>query len=144
MNNRIIAGLAAVLFAFSPVVVAADTARTTELAGLVQQLNILLDKINTLDASRARVSIMPAYGKAPFTTVFTLSATSSTEALDFGDGQSTGSAGCTKNTLGYCALPAVIGHTYQYPGLYAVTLYDHKGPTGDGVRVIGNTLVYVF
>ncbi len=144
MRYKIFTGFFALVLACMPVAASAANTSDPKLAALVQELNQVLDKLNELDTAHAHIRILPAYGDAPFTTLFFLSATSSTEALDFGDGHSTGSLGCVKNQYGFCALPAVIGHTYALPGLYKVTLYDHPGKNAKTPRIIEQTFVYTW
>jgi hypothetical protein len=77
----------------------------------------------------ASVSVMPVfYSTAPAFMIFTLHNPSGTESVDFGDGQSTGTQGCTKNALGWCDLSGFTFHRYDYPGRYTATLYAHYAP----------------
>ena len=77
----------------------------------------------------ASLSIFPVfYSKAPAFMLFSVNNPSGTESIIFGDGQSTGSRGCTKNALGWCDLSNIVGHRYDYPGTYLVSLYAHYSP----------------
>ena len=77
----------------------------------------------------ASISIMPVfYTTAPAFMIFTLKNPSGTESIDFGDGQSTGTVGCTKNALGWCDLSGYVFHRYAYPGRYIASLYAHYSP----------------
>ena len=77
----------------------------------------------------ASLSIMPVfYSNAPAFMLFDVQNPSGTESIDFGDGHMTGSNGCVKNAQGWCDLSHLIGHRYDYPGSYLVTLYAHYAP----------------
>ena len=84
------------------------------------------------------LSISPASGPAPLTTTFTVNNPTGTEAIDFGDGHSTGSNGCVKNAQGFCDLSKPVPHTYQLPGSYKVTLY--RGANGAAEVVTTQTV----
>ena len=84
------------------------------------------------------LGILPASGPAPLTTTFTVNNPTGTEAIDFGDGHSTGSNGCVKNAQGFCDLSKPVLHTYQLPGSYKVTLY--RGANAAAVVVTTQTV----
>ena len=141
MNARIPVAIFTCLVSFLPLAVSAmQVPRAAEIAPLVQQLNVVLNKINALNTSRAHLSVISSYGTAPFTTLFALDGLIGTESISFGDGKTTGSDGCTKNVAGWCNLPAIVGHTYAYPALYKVDLYNHVGKNG---YLIGTSYVLV-
>jgi hypothetical protein len=132
----------AVLF-MSPAFVSADTGKTEQLVALytkliqvLQQQIILLQQIEAEKvplSGHATLTITPETGVAPFVMTFILSGANGTEAVDFGDGHSTGSNGCKRNTKGWCDLSAPFFHMYQLPGTYTVTLYDHPTRTTNSV-----------
>jgi hypothetical protein len=77
----------------------------------------------------ATLAIMPVfYYRAPAFLIFQVSNPSATESIDFGDGRTTGTQGCTKNQLGWCDLSGLIFHRYDFPGRYTVSLYAHYTP----------------
>lgn len=135
--TKLIAGLLVAASLATPAIAMADT--TTQLVSLYQQLIGLLTQelalLKATPAAQAPISIDAPQGKAPYTALFTLGSLDGTEAVDFGDGHSTGSNGCTKNAQGYCDLGHQIVHTYQLPGTYTVTLYRHSPSQKDGYKV---------
>ena len=110
------------------------------IAPLVQDLNVAIAKLNALDTSHAHLSVITSYGTAPFTTLFALEGLTGTESISFGDGNTSGYKGCPKDVAGFCILPAIVGHTYAYPALYKVDLYNHVGKNG---YLIGTNYVLV-
>jgi hypothetical protein len=117
-----IAVLAVPVFASAAVA----TGNTDRLVALYTQLvQLLQQELSFLQsAPHPSVSVMPLSGPAPLVVTFVVGNRSGTEALDFGDGHSSGSSGCSKNAGGYCDLSQPIVHTYQLPGTYMVSLYD--------------------
>jgi hypothetical protein len=131
MRKKIAIGVAAVVLAV-PVFAAADTNVQAQLISLYQQLiQILSQELGILQAQVLTIS--PQGGSAPFTATFTLNNPKGTEAIDFGDGHSTGSSGCTKNAQGYCDLSKSVEHTYSFPGTYKVTVYMGSGKNAQAV-----------
>lgn len=108
-----------------PALASADT--TSQLTSLYQEVISVLERELQLLSPDPSLSIEPASGTVPFTTVFTLHGKTGTEAVDFGDGHSTGSNGCVLNALGFCDLGDQLVHTYHYPATYVVTLYRYLG-----------------
>jgi|GEM_PF-4278406 len=126
MRKKIAIGTAVLVLAV-PVFAAADTNVQTQLISLYQQLiQLLQQELGILQANA--LSISSTSGPAPFTTTFTVKNPTGTESIDFGDGHSTGSSSCTKNSQGFCDLSASVSHTYQFPGNYKVTLYRGADP----------------
>jgi hypothetical protein len=125
----------------APVAVSAAT-NTSQLESLYTQLIALLKQEIALlkGASASNLVIESPRGTAPYAALIKLPQLDGTEAVDFGDGHSTGSNGCTKNAQGYCDLKHEIAHTYQYPGRYTVTLYRHPAGQKDGVIVTTSTI----
>lgn len=118
MKKILVGGVVAVALAV-PVAAFADNG---QIVALYQQLiSLLQQEINILQAQALTIS--PNTGSAPLTVTFTVNKTLGNEAVDYGDGSSTGSAGCTKNAKGFCDLSQPVQHTYQLPGNYKVTLY---------------------
>lgn len=144
MLKKILLALGIAVFAV-PVFVAADTssANMSQLVALYTQLVQILEQEITLlqNPAHASLSFSPTSGAAPFIAIFTVNNTSGTEAIDFGDGHSTGSSGCTKNAQGWCDLSKPTVHTYQFPGTYTVTLYDHVGSQAQIVSTSTVTVV---
>jgi hypothetical protein len=117
--KKTIAGLVAAAAFCMPAAVFADDG---QLISLYQQLiQLLQQEIQLLQQNILTIS--PVLGKAPLTVTFTLNRALGTEAIDFGDGHSTGSSGCPTNAQGYCDLSKPITHVYQFPGTYKVTVY---------------------
>jgi hypothetical protein len=139
MLKKIAIGIGIVVFAM-PVFASAAvaTGNTDKLVALYTQLvQLLQQELAYLQGkSHSSVSAIPSSGAAPLSVVFTVSNSSGTEALDFGDGHSTGSGGCTKNAGGYCDLSHPITHTYQLPGAYTVSLYDALSGTSKVVQTM--------
>ncbi|MBI5470256.1 hypothetical protein HY968_02955 [Candidatus Kaiserbacteria bacterium] len=127
MLKRIAIGFGIVVFAV-PVFASAAvvTGNSDQLIALYTKLvQLLQQELSFLqNKPHASVSVAPSSGPAPLSVVFTVGNRSETEALDFGDGHSTGSNGCKKNQGGYCDLSQPISHTYQLPGSYTAKLYD--------------------
>ena len=142
MMNWLVAVLIVGTTALSPVAASAmQVPHAAEIAPLVQTLNDTLTKLNALDTTHPHISVVTSYGTAPFTTLFMLDGLTGTESIDFGDGHTTGSAGCEKNVLGWCNLGSVIGHTYAFPALYKVVFYQHIDKVS--VRILRTTYVLV-
>ncbi len=117
--KKTIAGVIAVVALAVPVAAFADNG---QLIALYQQLiQILQKELGILQ--QGLLTISPQSGPAPFTATFTVNNPLGTEAIDFGDGHSTGSSGCVKNTQGFCDLSKPVQHTYTLPGTYKVSLY---------------------
>ena len=118
--------LCALLFAL-PSFVNAATVDQQQLISLYQQLITLLQQqLQTLQTTdHAWLSMNPTSGTVPLVVMFTLNNPSQREAIDYGDGHSSGSNGCVKNALGNCDLSKPVYHSYQLPGTYKVTLYAH-------------------
>ena len=151
MLKKLVLWFSIAVFSFPAFTFADDTANTqlvslyTKLVELLKQELIILQsqsqsKSQESLTGRATLSISPNNGVVPLAVVFTLTNKNATESIDFGDGHSTGSAGCVRNAKNWCDLPDNIPHTYSYPGNYKVTLYDH--PIKDS-RVILTTTVSV-
>ncbi len=143
MKRKIALVLSILLFA-APVLAAADSgAGNTQLTLLYTQLiNLLQQELALLqNPTTPSLSIMPAYGAAPLPVIFTLSNPTGTEAIDYGDGHSSGSNGCLRNAQNWCDLSQSVAHTYQYPGTYKVTLYGH--PSSTLVQVLSTATVVV-
>lgn len=122
--KKTIVGIVAAAALCAPVVAFADNG---QLIALYQQLiQILQQELGILQGGSLTIS--PSSGPAPFTAAFTINNPTGTEAIDFGDGHSTGSNGCAKNSQGFCDLSKPVSHTYQFPGSYKVTLY--RGQNG--------------
>ena len=126
------------LLCLVPIAVSADVmSGNNQLISLYQQLITLLQQeiamlqgthpatASSVISSTGVLMVSPATGPAPLAVTFTLATPNQTEAIDFGDGHSSGSGGCPKNKLGYCDLSKPIAHSYMYPGAYTVTLFDH-------------------
>ena len=148
MFKKIAVGVSVLVFAV-PVFTFADANTDAQLISLYTKLiELLKQELALLQAQpqtqtptgAASLSISPNSGSAPLDVTFTLSNKTGTEALDFGDGHSTGSAGCARNAKGYCDLQDRVLHTYSYPGIYKVILYDH--PTKDA-RVVSTATITV-
>lgn len=132
--KKTIAGVVLGLALCVPVAAFADNSQLIALyQQLVQilqmQLGILQSQVLTID---------PNNGNAPFTATFTLNNQTGTEAIDFGDGHSTGSSGCPTNAKGYCDLSKPVTHTYQFPGAYKVSVY--RGPADTAVVIATQTV----
>lgn len=140
MNKKLGILLVCALFV-APVAVSAAT-NTAQLESLYTQLIALLTRQLELlkNAGPSQLVIASPRGTAPYAALITLPELDGTEAVDFGDGHSTGSNGCAKNARGYCDLKHDIAHTYQYPGTYTVTLYRHPAGQKDGVAVTKATI----
>ena len=128
-----------------PFLVAADVpmSQQDQLVSLYTQLiDVLKQEILLLQAMpRAALAIEPTTGKAPLDVVFTGLNLSGTEAIDYGDGYSTGSMGCARNAQGWCDLSLSKTHTYRLPANYVVSLYSHPTPTTQ--KLIGTTTITV-
>ncbi len=137
MNKKFGILLVCALFV-APVAVSAAT-NTAQLESLYTQLIALLTQelalLKLKNTSAPQLVIASPRGTAPYAALITLPELDGTEAVDFGDGHSTGSNGCAKNAKGYCDLKHDIAHTYQYPGTYTVTLYRHAAGKPDGFVV---------
>ncbi len=96
-------------------------ADTGQVVALYQQLIVLLQQEIELLKKQA-LTISRTTGEAPFMTTFMVQDLQGNEAIDFGDGRSTGSAGCPRNAKGFCDLSKIVEHTYQLPGSYTVSL----------------------
>ena len=95
-----------------------------------------------MSSGEASLTIMPLFfGTAPMFTMFTVDNPSGTESIDFGDGYTSGTNGCSKNSQGWCDFSQPVWHTYQYPGSYTVTLYAHYAPKT--YQILGTTTVTV-
>ena len=130
--------LAGVVVAAALCVPVAAFADNGQLIALYQQLvAILQQELNILQAKA--LTVTPQTGPAPFTATFTLNNPLGNEAIDFGDGHSTGSSGCTTNAGGYCDLSEPVTHVYQFPGTYTVTLY--RGANTSAKVVMTTTVV---
>jgi hypothetical protein len=128
MVKRIVLAVSILLFA-APVWASADTgAADAQLIALYTELIALLQKELTIlqNPSEPSLVVAPTSGMVPLQVSYTITNTSGTEAIDFGDGHSSGSNGCAKNAQGYCDLSQPIAHLYQFPGTYTVTLYNHQ------------------
>jgi hypothetical protein len=122
--KKIIVGVIAALALCVPVAAFADNG---QLIAIYQQLiQLLQQELGILQ--NGSLTISPTSGSAPLTVTFTVTNSQGTEAIDFGDGHSTGSSGCKQNTPGFCDLSKSVSHTYQFPGAYKVTLY--RGANG--------------
>ena len=134
MLKKIAIGVGVVVFSV-PVFAAADTNVQTQLISLYQSLVQVLQKQLQLLAgpSKGVLQISPQSGPAPLAVTFTLQTVQGNEAIDFGDGHSTGSSGCTKNAQGYCDLSKPVTHQYALPGTYKVSLLRTVGATVETV-----------
>jgi len=131
--------LSTALLAF-PIVASAEV--TTDLTSLYTQLiSLLKQEILLLQQQKhPSLTILQPSSAAPSTVVFTVNDRTGTEAIDFGDGHSTGSNGCPKNVFGFCDLFNSLSHVYYIPGAYRVTLYNR---VGDVQRTVSSTTVQV-
>lgn len=118
MRKKIAIGIAVVVLTV-PVATFADNG---QLIALYQQLVQILEQELGILQNEA-LTIDPSTGPAPLTSTFTIPHPTGTEAIDFGDGHSTGSSGCKTNAQGFCDLSQPVSHTYQFPGSYKVSLY---------------------
>lgn len=112
-----------------PIFSFADTAtHEQQLVSLYTQLILLLQREVAVlrNAASPSLSISTPYGYAPLLVVYSVNNPSGKEAIDFGDGHSSGSNGCMMNSYGFCDLSKALSHTYQLPGTYTVTLYGHQ------------------
>ena len=147
--SKFIAGVMITVACASPTVAAAET--DTQLVSLYQQLiGILTQELTLLKKASETATTQPApapisidapHGTAPYIALISLGTLDGTEAVDFGDGHSTGSGGCVKNARGYCDLKHQMVHTYQFPGTYTVTLYRHSAEHREGYVVSQRTVV---
>ena len=133
MKKVIAGGVLAVALAV-PVAAFADNG---QLIALYQQLIALLQQELHLIQENS-LSVSPMSGSAPLAVSFTINKVQGNEALDFGDGHSTGSDGCKTNTAGFCDLTGPVMHTYNLPGTYKVTLY--RTVNGNAAIVTTNTV----
>ena len=120
------------LISLTPFMAAAQTTTTSTESQLVplylQLIEDLKEELMVLvPPGHAWLSIIPVYAHVPAYVSFVVQNPSGTEAIDFGDGHSTGSNGCTKNAQGWCELSGIISHSYDTPANYVVSLYDHVG-----------------
>ena len=113
------------LVAFMPALSFAAT--DTQLVPLYQQLVTVLKNELLVLAPDPVLSIEPGTGHAPFTAIFTLSSLTKTDAINFGDGHTTGTLGCPRNALGFCDLHAQFVHTYLFPDTYTISQYRSIG-----------------
>src|SRR6185503_3236210 len=104
--KKYIVGVAVAAALAARVVAFADNG---QLIALYQQLIQILQKELVLLQGNL-LTITPATGSAPLTATFTINNTLGNEAIDFGDGHSTGSGGCPTNAQGYCDLSKPISH----------------------------------
>lgn len=129
MRKTIATALVTASFVLPSIALAADN--SAQLIPLYQQLVALLTQELSLlqaqkdQAGEPKIEIDSPSGKAPYTVLIHLPSLNGTEALDFGDGHSTGSNGCILNAGGYCDLAHDLVHTYLYPGSYSLTLFRH-------------------
>ena len=148
MRKHIAIGISTLIMA-APVFAFADTVSTnaqlisiyTQLIQLLQKELALLESSFSTPVSSASLDISPATGKAPLDVIFTLRDGTGTEAIDYGDGHSTGSNGCARNPQGWCDLSLSKPHTYQLPGTYKVTVYSHPTPTTQKVVSVSTMTV---
>jgi hypothetical protein len=154
MNKKVIYWIAG-LVALVPIAVSAEVmSGNDQLISLYQQLIVLLQQelnlmhgtsstpsvtSSTSPNSTGVLSLSPNSGSAPLTVAYSVATPNGTEAIDYGDGHSSGSNGCVKNAMGYCDLSHGTTHTYTYPGTYTVTLYDH----GTDLHVVSTQKVTV-
>jgi hypothetical protein len=144
MNKKIALALVGVLFV-APVAVSAAT-NTSQLESLYTKLIALLtQELQLLKQAQSaqtgpQLVIDSPHGTAPYSALISLPHLDGTEAVDFGDGHSTGSNGCVRNAGGYCDLKHDLAHTYQYPGTYTVTLYRHPAGQKDATIVTKATI----
>jgi hypothetical protein len=127
----------------APVYVAADTnAQNDQLTTLMTQLVALLQQevLALQYTAHPALSIYPSAGRAQLTVIFTVTNRTGTEAIDYGDGRSTGSFGCVKNMFGFCDLSTSVSHLYFFPGTYTATLYTHIASTS---RAVSSTTITV-
>lgn len=117
MKKVLIGGVAALALSM-PVAVFADNG---QIIALYQQLVQILQQELTILKSQA-LQVSPTAGQAPLEVTVTLGLQKGVEAIDYGDGHSSGSAGCEKNAQGFCDLSKPVKHTYQLPGIYTVKL----------------------
>lgn len=117
MKKVIVGVMAAAAFAV-PVAAFADN---SQLIALYQQLvAVLQQQLSYLQQNQ--LSITPQTGKAPLEVTFTVDVRQGNEAIDYGDGHSSGSGGCKTNAQGHCDLSQPVKHTYALPGTYKVSL----------------------
>jgi hypothetical protein len=124
--------IAGVIVVAALAIPAAAFADNGQIVALYQQLIQILEQELGILQNQA-LSISPSQGSAPLVATFTVNKSTGTEAIDFGDGHSTGSSGCTTNMQGFCDLSRPITHTYQFPGKYKVTLYRGGGESAIAV-----------
>ncbi len=128
MHRKIALAIGIMVLA-APALSFADTgAANAQLVALYTELIALLQKelVILQNPSEPSLVVAPTSGTVPLQVSYTITNTSGTEAIDFGDGHSSGSNGCVKNAQGYCDLSQPIAHLYQFPGTYTVTLYGHQ------------------
>ena len=120
-----------------------ESAREGQLAPLYAQLASLLQQELAImqDPSQTYLSIHPVSGMMPFFATFIMHNPTGTEGINFGDGHTTGTLGCTKNTKGWCDLSKPVAHTYQLPGFYTVHLFRHLSL--DQVQIMSTSTIYV-
>ena len=132
MIRKLVAGISAFVM-ISPVLVSADAvSHDTQFVAIYSQLVQLLQKelllLQSQPVSHASLDFSTSTGKAPLLVFFTLHNGNGTEAIDYGDGHSSGSNGCARNSQGWCDFSVAKTHTYELPGTYKVTVYSHPTP----------------
>lgn len=124
--------------------VAASAATADQVIPLYRELIVLLTKqLELLQAppvaALPTLSIESPEGTAPYAVLFELSTTTGRDAVDFGDGHSTWTDGCSVRLAnGWCPVRTEIAHTYAYPGTYVVRLFsqDPKAPLATSTVIV--------
>ena len=80
-------------------------------------------------ATTTSLSIYPHTGVAPLFVTFIVNNPTDYESISFGNGPTTGSNGCPRNTEGWCDLTKPVANKYPVPGIYTVLLYQHTSST---------------
>lgn len=146
--KKYLLGLGIAAFIAVPLFASAEmTSGSMTLEGLYTQLIALLNQELTLlkasaasaPATAASLSISPNTGPAPLMVTYTVTNPEGDESLDYGDGHSTGSMGCTRNEKGFCLFTSPVNHYYQLPGTYKISLCDK----GKDLHLIATTSVTV-